>query len=1156
VYQSAGRPGSVLAADVDRDGRLDLVVSNPDQGTGITSVFFSVLAPTISSFTPTSGPGGTTVTITGTNLQYASGVSFNGVAVAPGFVVNAAGTQITGVLVPAQAQTGPLTVTTPGGTVTAPTPFTVTVPAYDDCAGALPLTASGTCVPTLASVALATQSQAPTVCGSLTSTTARDAWFSFVATGLTPTVRATSVFNGVLEVFQGGSCGSLVSRSCANAVANAGVSGTETLTLTGLTTGTRYYVRYYPFTSASVPAPANGNFSICLTVPAPSITSFTPGTGTAGTVVTVFGLNLLTASSVTVGGVPVTGFTVNGAGNSLSFTLPAGAGSGPIVITTSGGTATSATSLVVASPQLALTQGATAYPNNGPTPYTFAARSTGTVSAPVTFALTNAGTQALSISGISTTGDFALSGPVPTTVAANGGTATVGVTFGPTADGARTGTLVITSGIGTYTVALAGTALAPPPTISSISPNPAAPGSTVTITGTNLAGFTSVQLGSTVLTGVTVSANGTTLTFVVPAGATAGSIQVTTPSGTVSSSTSLCVRYTPTTQGATACPGNTVTLTATGAAGNSYNWYATASSPTLLSTNTSGTFVTPALTATTTYYVAVSAGPGCEGPRQPVTATITPAPTVTVSAGGPTTFCQGGSVVLTASGASSYVWSNGTTTPSITVSTSGTYSVSGTNTAGCSATSAATAVTVNAPPTVTITPNGPTTFCEGGSVTLTASGADTYMWGTGQTTPSITVSTSGVYIVVGTTNGCSNNSSVVAVTVDPLPTAPTATPAARCGPGSVTLTASGAPAGGAYAWYTQATGGPTLSNSTATSFATPSLSATTTYYVSAVRATGCESLRTPVVATINAVPTVSISAGGPTTFCAGGNVVLTASGADSYLWSTGETTASITVAAAGSYSVTGTSAAGCPATSAATTVTVEALPTVSIAASGPTTFCQGGAVVLTASGGTSYLWSTGETTPSITVAASGSYTVAATNAAGCSATSAATAVTVEPLPATPVVTQTSPGTLSSSAASGNQWYFGGSLIPGATGPTYVVTAATGNGSYSVVTTSATGCASAASAAVTVIITGTTAATALPAAVELFPNPARSAFTLRLATGYAATGGTLYNALGQVVRTLPAFAGSRTVEVQALPSGVYTLRLTLAGQVLTKRVVVE
>lgn len=82
------------------------------------------VAPTITSFTPTSGPVGTSVTITGTNLTGATAVRFGGVA-ATTFTVNPAGTQITAT-VPTGAVTGPISVTTPSGTATSSTNFTVT----------------------------------------------------------------------------------------------------------------------------------------------------------------------------------------------------------------------------------------------------------------------------------------------------------------------------------------------------------------------------------------------------------------------------------------------------------------------------------------------------------------------------------------------------------------------------------------------------------------------------------------------------------------------------------------------------------------------------------------------------------------------------------------------------------------------------------------------------------------------------------------------------------------------------------------------------------------------------------------------------------------------------------------------------------------------
>src|SRR2546426_831683 len=80
-------------------------------------------APTITSFTPTSGPVGTSITISGTNFMGATAVTFNGVSGAPFTVTSATAIQDT---VPAGATTGPLSVTTPGGTATSTSVFTIT----------------------------------------------------------------------------------------------------------------------------------------------------------------------------------------------------------------------------------------------------------------------------------------------------------------------------------------------------------------------------------------------------------------------------------------------------------------------------------------------------------------------------------------------------------------------------------------------------------------------------------------------------------------------------------------------------------------------------------------------------------------------------------------------------------------------------------------------------------------------------------------------------------------------------------------------------------------------------------------------------------------------------------------------------------------------
>ncbi|MDP3461614.1 MAG: ice-binding family protein, partial [Bacteroidales bacterium] len=141
-----------------------------------------------------------------------------------------------------------------------------------------------------------------------------------------------------------------------------------------------------------------------------------------------------------------------------------------------------------------------------------------------------------------------------------------------------------------------------------------------------------------------------------------------------------------------------------------------------------------------------------------------------------------------------------------------------------------------------------------------------------------------------------------------------------------------------------------------------------------------------------------ITPDGPLTFCEGESVMLTASPANTYLWSTGETTQSITVTSSGNYSVTTSDACVGGGTSAVITVTVYPLPIVIITPDGPTNLCQGESVTLTSSPGESYLWSTGAITQSILVSLSGNYSVTMTDINGCSATSPITAVTVYPLP--------------------------------------------------------------------------------------------------------------------------------------------------------------
>jgi hypothetical protein len=95
--------------------------------------------------------------------------------------------------------------------------------------------------------------------------------------------------------------------------------------------------------------------------------------------------------------------------------------------------------------------------------------------------------------------------------------------------------------LATLGLLLPATAMAQAPTISSITPSQAAPGTTVTVTGTNLTGFTSVLLNGQAVRATAGAVPSTTATFVVPAAAGSGRVRLTTGSGSAVSNFKLGV---------------------------------------------------------------------------------------------------------------------------------------------------------------------------------------------------------------------------------------------------------------------------------------------------------------------------------------------------------------------------------------------------------------------------------------------------------------------------------------------------------------------------------------------------------------------------------------------------------------------------------------
>jgi len=467
-------------------------------------------------------------------------------------------------------------------------------------------------------------------------------------------------------------------------------------------------------------------------------------------------------------------------------------------------------------------------------------------------------------------------------------------------------------------------------------PTTICPSSSVQLTAS---GGTS-YLWSTGATTPTISVNTTgnyTVTVTGACGAATASESITVITAipttiTVTGSTSLC-------------PGDSAILTANG--NGNYVW--------------SNGATTQSITVFSASNYTVTSNGVCDTTSASVTITSGAAPNVVITPSGPTTFCQGGQLTLSASGADTYLWSTSSTAASILVFVGGTYTITGTTSCGVNSTSIN--VTIETPPTTTITPSGPTTFCQGSTVTLTATGANSYLWSTGSTANSIVVSNSGTYTLTGT-NSCGSVSATEIITVNNLPTAviTNSSPLTFCQGGTVTLTATGA---NSYLW----SNGSTANAIVVSNAGSYTLTGTNS----------CGSVSATEIITVNNLPTAVITNSSPLTFCQGDSVLLTASGGSSYLWSTGSTSTSIYASTAGVYTLTSSNLCGSANASATASVLQLPVATTNIDSA---LLCPGDNATLIASGGNAYLWSDGSTNSSLSVTTAGTYSVTVTNSCG------------------------------------------------------------------------------------------------------------------------------------------------------------------------------
>ncbi len=520
-----------------------------------------------------------------------------------------------------------------------------------------------------------------------------------------------------------------------------------------------------------------------------------------------------------------------------------------------------------------------------------AAPTLATTSGATTVSACNGGIGTLSVSA-ATVGNFTNYVWTPTTGLFTDAAATVPYTtgtnastvyFSSTTAGTTTYTVTATNGGGCQNTATAIGQILPvvavtvSPTVVCVSGTPTATlvtGSTFTGAGATIAWATSpdsVTFTTQAGTGVTYTP-GAAITSTTYYRAT-----VTLSGNTCGVAAAGVPVYNPTVSSpvpATRCGAGTLTLSATGSAGSTLNWFAASTGGTALATGAS--FTTPVISATTTYYVSAVQSTCSSSPRTAIVATVTTSPAIAVDRR-KVVVCNNDTAVLSVSAATvgnytNYVWTPTTglftdaaaTVPYTTGTNASTvyvknatagqtvYTVNGTDASNCSAVVNDTAIVLPAvavtvsptsgclttTPTATLT-NGATFTTNGATVAWAASPDSvtftTISGATGITyTPTVAI-THDTFYQATVSNGARVCGMAAAKVSINNPSITSSTGATRCGPGILTLTATGT-AGATLNWYTTQTGGTALTSGT--SFTTPLLSATTTYYVGAASGPG------------------------------------------------------------------------------------------------------------------------------------------------------------------------------------------------------------------------------------------------------------------------------------------------------------------------------
>ena len=513
-----------------------------------------------------------------------------------------------------------------------------------------------------------------------------------------------------------------------------------------------------------------------------------------------------------------------------------------------------------------------------------------------------------------------------------------------------------------------------------------------------------------------------------------------------------------------------ITVIATGGSGYSYHW------------SNSKTDATISGLQAGTYMVTVTDQSKCTAVLED---NILPSVPLSVVISGPDEICAGEVATIFAPEGLSYKWNTDATTASIQVP-SGQYTITVTNQQNCT-----TVATKNIQEKVLPAPViwGPDGVCGNKKATLSVQNGNLFIWSSGHTTNSIEVS-AGTYVVTVTDlNGCSSSSSKT-VALLPVPQVVISGPDALCAGGTGTISV---PAGFTYMWSNAAT--------VASINVSPGV-----HIVTVTNQQGCSSVVSKSIQTLSTPAPMIL---GPQGVCRNQSTILSVADGNTFMWSTGQTSKSITVFS-GTYAVTVTEAGGCSST-ATKTVADFLDPPVSI--NGAEGVCDGSLLPITASGGVSYRWNNGASAAQIQVVA-GAYSVTATDGNGCTA-SATKNVKIFILPVAGIAgnTQTCPErltTLTAHAGVSYRWN---------TQQTSQIIQA-GPGTYTVTITDMNGCSEVASRSVTLYA---------PSAVTIDGNEGVCTGSL---TRLTATGGVKYQ-----------WSNNNTNQSIDIPAGNYTVTIT-------------